>query len=92
MDMLEQRAVEAAAMEFNYVQRLMDGEYEGRDARRRATLNADGKMLDAPVTSPEKIEEMAQQTDHKLGLAAFTPEQFAEYMRLTTGKEARHGA
>ena len=90
MDMLEQRAVEAAAMEFNYVQRLMDGEYEGRDARWRAIRN--GKVLDAPVISPEKIEEMAQQTDHKLGLAAFTPEQFAEYMRLTTGKEARHGA
>ena len=78
-------------MEFNYAQRLIDGEYEGRDARRRAILK-DGKVLDAPVISPEKIEKMAQQTDHKLGLAAFTPEQFAEYMRLTTGKEARHGA
>ena len=80
-------------MEFNYVQHLLDGEYEGRDARRRALINNAGKKpLPAPVISPEKIEDMAQQTDHKLGLAAFTPEQFAEYMRLTTGKEARHGA
>ena len=85
MDTEEQQAVVAAARLWLGAQRGLDNEYAERQ-RYFVIRSGDTKPAPARLYSQVQVELNAERADRKLGpiLAGFTPEQFSEYMRLTT--------